>query len=77
MLAHPRDDEEYWVDAVCIDQNNIDEKATQILLMYQIYSRAECVLIWLGYSDPYIDAFMAGAHRIFALAKDWEPKDRT
>jgi hypothetical protein len=37
-----------WVDALCIDQLNRDERATQVRLMGQIYSRAMSVAIWLG-----------------------------
>jgi hypothetical protein len=37
-----------WADAVCIDQSNLSEKAVQIPLMAEIYSRASRVCIWLG-----------------------------
>ncbi|KAF2830078.1 HET-domain-containing protein [Ophiobolus disseminans] len=37
-----------WVDALCIDQNNRDERATQVRLMGLIYSKATSVAIWLG-----------------------------
>jgi hypothetical protein len=37
-----------WVDALCIDQQNKDERATQVRLMGHIYSRAMSVAIWLG-----------------------------
>jgi hypothetical protein len=37
-----------WIDAICIDQVNGFEKADQIPLMSQIYSRAAFVLIWWG-----------------------------
>lgn len=37
-----------WVDAVCINQEDDDEKAAQIPLMEQIYTWAEAVYIWLG-----------------------------
>ncbi|KAG9234733.1 heterokaryon incompatibility protein-domain-containing protein [Amylocarpus encephaloides] len=37
-----------WVDALCIDQSNRDEKAQQVPLMAMIYSNAEIVAIWLG-----------------------------
>lgn len=37
-----------WVDAVCIDQNDEQEKSRQVGMMEQIYSRAEEVIAWLG-----------------------------
>jgi hypothetical protein len=42
-----------WIDALCIDQFNIQERNSQLALMGQIYSNAH-VIIWLGEfgSDP-------------------------
>ncbi|KAK4205557.1 heterokaryon incompatibility protein-domain-containing protein [Triangularia verruculosa] len=37
-----------WIDAICINQSDNDEKAVQVQLMTSIYSRAEEVFIWLG-----------------------------
>jgi hypothetical protein len=37
-----------WIDAICIDQDNADEKAKQIQGMHDIFSKAETVLILLG-----------------------------
>jgi hypothetical protein len=37
-----------WVDAICIDQNNIDERNQQVRLMKDIYSSCIRDLIWLG-----------------------------
>jgi hypothetical protein len=37
-----------WIDALCIDQTNITERASQVLLMGKIYSLAENVIVWLG-----------------------------
>lgn len=37
-----------WVDALCIDQQNKEERATQVRLMGQIYSNAASVAIWIG-----------------------------
>lgn len=37
-----------WVDALCIDQQNNDEKSAQIPLMRLIYNHATVVRVWLG-----------------------------
>jgi Heterokaryon incompatibility protein (HET) len=37
-----------WVDAICIDQNDILDKNVQVPLMQKIYSLATKVLVWLG-----------------------------
>ncbi|KAH8816676.1 heterokaryon incompatibility protein-domain-containing protein [Xylogone sp. PMI_703] len=42
-----------WIDAICIDQNNIEERNEQVLLMNKIYSQAEGLLIWLGEEDEW------------------------
>jgi hypothetical protein len=47
-LRHESDSRSLWVDAVCINQNNIPERDHQVSQMEQIYSRASRVLAWLG-----------------------------
>lgn len=47
-----------WADAICIDQNNEEEKGHQVKQMGAIYAGAEEVLIWLGESDEDMDALM-------------------
>lgn len=50
-LRAVRDEKEevlVWVDALCIDQQNKDERATQVRLMGQIYRGAMSVAIWIG-----------------------------
>ncbi|KOC10312.1 hypothetical protein AFLA70_171g002391 [Aspergillus flavus AF70] len=37
-----------WVDAICINQDDMDEKNQQIPLMRTIYAQADRVIIWLG-----------------------------
>jgi len=38
----------FWIDAICIDQGNNDEKNNQLPLMTKIYQRASRVIVWLG-----------------------------
>jgi hypothetical protein len=37
-----------WIDAICINQADINEKSDQILRMRQIYAQAVLVTVWLG-----------------------------
>ena len=37
-----------WIDAICINQSDLDERARQVGLMRRIYSQAEMVYIWIG-----------------------------
>jgi hypothetical protein len=37
-----------WVDALCINQSDFRERASQVLLMGQIYRTAKSTIIWLG-----------------------------
>jgi Heterokaryon incompatibility protein (HET) len=42
-----------WVDAVCINQQDVTERNQQVRLMRTIYSTADSVLIWLGEGDKH------------------------
>ncbi|KAJ4362571.1 hypothetical protein N0V83_010665 [Neocucurbitaria cava] len=50
---HPEPDTRplLWVDAVCINQNDGLEKAAQVMMMQDIYQKAERVVVWLGEED--------------------------
>jgi hypothetical protein len=37
-----------WIDSLCIDQENIEERGEQVQMMAEIYARARNVRIWLG-----------------------------
>lgn len=47
------DDEvcDLWIDAVSINQCDIEERTAQVALMSRIYSTAKSVLVWLGRED--------------------------
>lgn len=36
-----------WIDAICINQTNIQERTQQVQIMRNIYLQAQHVLIWL------------------------------
>ncbi|KAF2000489.1 hypothetical protein P154DRAFT_434601, partial [Amniculicola lignicola CBS 123094] len=55
----------WWIDAICINQEDLDEKVhQQIPLMTEVYSRAQTVETWLG---PNLND---GEHALQALASD-------
>jgi len=37
-----------WIDAICINQNDISERNNQVRQMGAIYSQASQVVVWLG-----------------------------
>ncbi|KAI8950746.1 HET-domain-containing protein [Xylaria longipes] len=43
----------WWVDAICINQEDSQERSIQVVVMDKIYQRAESVLIWLGKEDEH------------------------
>ena len=44
-----------WVDAICINQNDIAERTQQIAMMADIYRSASTVCSWLGQADEETD----------------------
>jgi hypothetical protein len=53
-LEHLRDEKTVrviWIDALCIDQSDNEEKSWQVQLMREIYQCAISVFIWLGPAD--------------------------
>lgn len=52
LRIHGRDEVIYiWADAVCINQADLAERASQVQLMGSIYTKALKVLSWLGDSS--------------------------
>jgi hypothetical protein len=41
----------YWVDSLCIDQDNVEERNEQVKRMKEIYRRARAVIVWLGQEE--------------------------
>jgi hypothetical protein len=53
-----------WVDAVCINQQDDEEKGHQVAFMAQIFRNAECVLVWLGEGNAEIHAGIETIRRL-------------
>lgn len=53
-----------WIDALCIDQDNVAERGHQVGLMADIYRDAKHVMVWLG---PSLDEAFE------TVEKQWHP----
>lgn len=40
-----------WTDQICINQEDVDERGSQVAQMRRIYAQAEQVIVWLGRHD--------------------------
>ena len=52
-LRRPSTSRLFWIDAICINQADLQERSHQVGIMRQIYSRAELVISWLGKEDEH------------------------
>jgi hypothetical protein len=60
-LQHVRSEDEdriFWVDAICINQEDEREKTHQVKQMGHIYKEAERVVVWLGKGTEESDLIM-------------------
>ncbi|GAB1318199.1 Heterokaryon incompatibility domain-containing protein [Madurella fahalii] len=55
-----------WVDAVCINQDDIDERGSQVSIMGDIYTTAASVVIWLGVANDNIREAIERIRSVFA-----------
>ena len=47
-LRHEKHFRTLWIDAICINQQNLHERSSQVKMMGDIYSLADRVVVWLG-----------------------------
>ncbi|KAE8454208.1 hypothetical protein EG329_005133 [Mollisiaceae sp. DMI_Dod_QoI] len=64
-----------WIDALCIDQSNIEEKNQQVPQMGRIYSGAQSVLIWLGPASSKTDFAFDAFERVRKQFEDIQDSD--
>lgn len=69
-IRHPRLRRVIWVDALCINQNNEEERSQQVSIMDSIYSNALKTLIWVG-NDGNAEK---GLSRICQIVNSWDPR---
>ncbi|RYP61607.1 hypothetical protein DL770_009757 [Monosporascus sp. CRB-9-2] len=77
-IRHKRHQKTLWIDAVCINQNDMSERTHQVQLMVEIYGRCKSVIVWLGLPTAHsqlgmeIMSYLAGEVPFDARAP-WNP----
>ena len=59
-----------WIDAVCINQRDLNERARQVEYMRLVYKHAICVVIWLGLKDRTVETAFRFARELGELLQD-------
>ncbi|KAI0419301.1 heterokaryon incompatibility protein-domain-containing protein [Xylaria grammica] len=69
-LRRRKDDRVLWIDAICINQEDVDERAHQVNLMRHIYQNAHRVVAWLGESSDDSDRAFQFCERMIKIWGD-------
>lgn len=66
-LRYPHKNRILWIDAICIDQQNHEERNHQVQMMARIYNGASQACIWLGQDNDESTKAIAFIHEIMKL----------
>ncbi len=58
-----------WIDAVCINREDLAERSAQVSLMKNIYSKAKKVVVSLGEGSPDIECAMKSLEVVSRLIR--------
>ncbi|KAH7346049.1 heterokaryon incompatibility protein-domain-containing protein [Pyrenochaeta sp. MPI-SDFR-AT-0127] len=72
QLRSSTEDRLIWIDAICINQEDPEERSKQVQLMRDIYSNAKRVIVWLGEEA---EDTKAGVEFLKALEVHSSPKE--
>ncbi|KAI4199774.1 MAG: hypothetical protein LQ350_004401 [Teloschistes chrysophthalmus] len=63
-------DDAFWIDQLCINQDDNKERSSQVLLMGEIYSSTKQVIAWLGLGDAKSDKAVDFVEMLFKEIQD-------
>ncbi|TEA18172.1 Heterokaryon incompatibility protein 6, OR allele [Colletotrichum sidae] len=75
-LRLPSETRPLWIDALCIDQSNLDERARQVQYMRLVYKFAYRVVVWLGLKTPGTHEAFQAAERLARIRDRLDPANR-
>ena len=62
--------QKFWIDALCVNQQDISERSQQVSLMNAIYKESRDAIVWLGEWDPGTPSNKAAIQRTYAVLED-------
>ena len=65
----------FWIDALCIDQDNHEERRQQVEMMCEIYAASQRTMIWLGAKDAASSETIALLKKIANVPHNTETKN--
>jgi Heterokaryon incompatibility protein (HET) len=66
-----------WIDAVCINQEDLAERSAQVAVMDDIYKAAGCVFAWLGTQDRYTETAIRRIKELAQVPREQYPQYRS
>jgi len=66
-----------WIDALCINQDDLAERSAQVAIMQDIYSRAQMVVVWLGKEDRYTTPALRAIQHLAQIPDSQYPRLRS
>lgn len=66
-----------WIDQLCINQENYEERSIQVQLMGQIYQRAAKTVVWLGEEDEHVSAALYLSSKLAAAMRAYNQAEVT
>ncbi|KAL8684228.1 MAG: hypothetical protein Q9224_006507, partial [Gallowayella concinna] len=62
----------FWIDAICVNQQDLEERSSQVLRMPDIYSSAKGVIAWLGRESDHSSLAMKYLQKLGSrITVDW------
>ncbi|KAN0110166.1 Heterokaryon incompatibility protein (HET) domain containing protein [Hyaloscypha variabilis] len=58
-----------WVDQLCINQEDVEERSSQVQLMGHIYQKASKTVVWLGEEDEHVSAALHLSSKLAAAMR--------
>ena len=70
-IVHARPGQYLWVDSICINQGDLEERAAQVGIMDTIYTSALETIIWLGEENEHTNSSLHTIRQVASPPEAW------